>query len=221
MNKFLRENIYQAIRDQITFGELNPGERLTEPSLAARFKASRSPIREALRQLESEGLITLERNKGITVSKLSIEQVDDIYSIRSLLESYASRLSAERATKDHVRYLKGLNENLKRAAKALDLDSWLKQNTLFHDFMEEHCGNSNLIPILSTLKRRIYRYKYVIISIPGHFEEYIEQHEGIVRGCTKNDGEMAEKFMKKHLETVKRVTMNYLEKFSDMRLRVR
>lgn len=216
MNKYMRENIYTTIRDQITYGQINPGERLTESGLATQFKSSRSPVREALRQLESEGLITLERNKGITVSKLSIKQVDEIYSIRWLLESYATRLTAEKATPEEVRVLRGLHEGLKKAAKGLDLEDWLRQNTMFHDFLEERCGNTNLIPILQTLKRRTYRYKYVIIRIPGHFDEYIEHHEGILRGCSKRDGVMAERFMKLHLATVKQVTTGYLEKFEEI-----
>jgi len=216
MKQFLRKHIYETIRDRITYGQLNPGERLTESGLAASFKASRSPIREALRQLESEGLISAERNKGITVSKLSLAEVDEIYSLRGLLESHAARLTAERATREDVKLLRDLQEKLKKAAKKFDLEGWLRTNTLFHDFLEEHCGNSNLIPILQTLKRRTYRYKYVIIRIPGHFEEYLEQHEGILRGCSKRDGELAEKFMKQHLATIKEVTTSYLKEFTEV-----
>jgi DNA-binding GntR family transcriptional regulator len=209
----LREKIYQNIRDGITYGNLSPGERLLEDKLAERFKVSRSPIREALRQLESEGLIEFERNKGITVTKLSIKQVDEIYSLRWLLESYAARLSAEIATKNDVKYLRNLNEKLKKAAQAYDLKRWLENNSLFHNFFAEHSGNNNLTQILDILKRRIYRYR-MVVRVPGHFEDYIRHHEGILRGCEKRDGEMAEKYMKIHLEMVKRVTIDFLNSFS-------
>ena len=120
MEKSLRERIYQEIRDQITYCKLNPGERLVESNLMIQFGASRRPIREALRQLYSEGLLTFEKNKGYTVSKLSLKQVDEIYSIRWLLESYAARLTAEKATKKDVVFLDGLNKKLHQAANKND-----------------------------------------------------------------------------------------------------
>ena len=210
MTKSLREKIYQKIRDDITYGKFAPGERLVEDRLVQEFKASRSPIREALRQLESEGLITFARNKGITVARLSIKQVDEIYSLRWLLESYAARLTAERFAKKDIPYLRDLQKNLRVAAKNMDLRDWLHNNTLFHNFLSEHCGNSNLITILDILKRRIYRYKYTVVRVPGHFEDYIKHHEGILKGCERNDGPMAEKYMKLHLETIKDVLINHL-----------
>ena len=211
MTKSLREKVYQKIRDDITYGKVNPGERLVENKLCEEFKASRSPIREAMRQLESEGLIEFERNKGITVSKLSIKQVDEIYDLRGLLESYATRLNAARATNKDVAFLIDLNKKLRMAAKAYDLKSWLSNNTLFHNFVSGHSGNSNLSQMLDNLKRRVYRYQYMIVRIPGHFESYLRHHEGIIRGYEKKDGKMAERYMKLHLEKIKKVLIEYLK----------
>lgn len=194
-------------------GKLFPGHRLVESTLVERFKVSRSPIREALRQLESEGLITLERNKGITVSKLSIQEIGEIYILRWLLESYAAHLSAERATRNDVKHLKDLHDKLKTAAKNYDLMSWIHNNILFHDFLSENSGNSNLNKVLNTIKRRVYRYHYMIVRIPGHFKTYLDQHEGILRACENNDGKSAEKYMKLHLQTIKKVLIDYLNKF--------
>jgi DNA-binding GntR family transcriptional regulator len=212
-NISLREKIYRRIKDDITYGKILPGERLVESRVAEEFKASRAPIREALRQLESEGLTKFERNKGITVLKLSIREIDEIYSLRWLLESYAARLSAEKATRKQVTYLRHLQDKLKGAVRNYDLSSWIQNNILFHNFFSENSGNSNLIQMLDTLKRRVYRYHYTIIRIPGHFKSYIEHHEGILRACEKNDGDMAEKFMKLHLETIKDVLIRYLKDF--------
>lgn len=213
MTKSLRQKIYHSIRDDITYGRLSPGERLIESELAEKLKASRSPIREAIRQLESEGLIKFNQNKGITVSKLSPEEVNEIYSLRWLLESYAARLSAERATGAHIKYLIDLQKKLKRAVNNSDLPNWIQNNILFHDFFSENSGNNNLHQILVTLKRRVYLYHYVIVSIPGKFETYIEHHEQILRACETKDGKMAEKYMKLHIDTVKQVLINYLNKF--------
>ena len=213
MPESLRQKIYQSIREDITYGKLFPGERLVESQLAEKFKASRSPIREALRQLESEGLIRLNQNKGITVARLSAKEVDEIYSLRWLLESYAARLSAGQATKAHLVYLKDLHEKLKVAGRNADLSSWIHHNILFHDFFSENSGNSNLHQMLVNLKNRVYLYHYIIVSVPGNFQVYLDHHEEILKACKKNDGEMAEKYMKLHIEHIKQVLIHHLDHF--------
>lgn len=213
MTTLLRDKIYESIKNEITYGKLSPGERLIELKLSKKFRASRSPIREALCQLESEGLIKIDKDAGITVSKLSIEEIEELYNIRLLLESYAARLSAERLQRNDVVYLSGLHRKMKAAAKAYDLANWLENNTLFHNFLIQHSGNRNLDQILDILKRRIYRYKYLTVSIPGHFDEYIQQHDGILRGVKSNDGGMAENYMKLHIKTIKQLLIDYLRKF--------
>jgi DNA-binding GntR family transcriptional regulator len=213
MTELLRQKIYQSIRDDITFGRLSPGERLIESKLTGQFKAGRSSIREALRQLESEGLIRFNQDRVITVSKLSIEEIDEIYTLRWLLESFAARLTAERAIKKHVVHLRDLLKKMKAAAKANDLMNWLESNTSFHSFLSEQSGNKNLDQTLESLKRRVYRYKYITARIPGHFEEYIQHHEGILKACEMNNGDMAEKYMKLHIKTIKKVLIDYLKVF--------
>jgi DNA-binding GntR family transcriptional regulator len=213
MAKWLREKIYQTIRDQITYGKLLPGERIVEVKLVKDFKTSRSPIREAIGQLEAEGLISREKNRGITVSKLSIKQVEEIYSIRELLESHATRLMAEMATKTEVGYLSSVHQKLIKAAKKFDLEEWLNNNARFHDFIIARCGNQNLIPIIEILQRRIYRYRYMIARIPSSFDTYIGHHKKIVAACDRNDGQMADKFMRLHIKFTKDRLIDYLQRF--------
>lgn len=216
MPESVRERIYEAIRDGITYGEMLPGERLTEKELSERFQASRSTIRECLRQLESEGLLTFENHKGFRVSKLSTRQVEEIYDLRWLLESYATRLTAEKATPAQVAQLKKLQEGCRKAAHKGDLKAWLSHNNAFHLFFYENCGNDNLKLLLDTLKRRIYRYHYIIIQIPGHFENYLAQHQKIIEACGRNDGRAAEKYMKAHLGGIKDVLLDQFKKFPGM-----
>jgi len=211
--KSLRDKIYETIRESIAQGKLQPNERLIENDLANEFKSSRSPIREALRQLESEGLIRSEKNKGYSIAKLSAKDVNEIYSIRIILESYATWLTAESITKDQIKYLATLDKRLRAAAKENNLAMWLETNSFFHRFFFENCGNNNLSIILQTLQRRIHRYLYMIIQIPGYFPMYLEQHEGIIEGCKQGDPGKAEEYMKIHLRTVKEITLNYLSNF--------
>jgi DNA-binding GntR family transcriptional regulator len=214
MARSLREKIYQGIRDDITYGKLAPGERIVESRLVEQFKTSRSPIREALRQLDSEGLVRIERNTGITVTKLSIKEIDEIYNLRWLLESYAAYLTAKRATRNQVAELRKLHEKAKASTQACDLMGWLQDNTRFHRYLQKHSGNKNLDRILEILNRRVYRYRYITAArISDNFKDYIHHHEGILRGCEANDGKMAEDYMKLHLKTIKEAVIDYLTKF--------
>jgi len=212
----LRQKIYRSIRDDITYGRLNPGERLIESELAKRFGASRSPIREALRQLEAENLLTLRSNSGATVSKLSIKQVDEIYNIRLLLESYAVKLTAERLHEEHTKYLRDLNCECRSAIEKYDLTKWLYHNELFHNFFYENCGNDNLRNLLETLGRRVYRYRYIIVSIPGHFETYLDQHELIIRACERKESEAAKKGMQMHIMKIKEILIDHLNNYDKL-----
>ncbi len=213
MKKSLRESIYQKIKDDITYGFLFPGQRLIESELTKEFNASRSPIREALRQLEGEGYIIFSRNKGITVSKLSIKEVNELFDLRCLLESYAAGMAAERVTKKQIAHLRDLQEKLRIAASKGELKDWLHNNVPFHNLLYQNSGNNNLIHMIDTLNRRTYRYKYMIVRIPGHFKSYLKHHDAIIKGCEKKDREMVEKLMRLHLETIKDVLISDLEKF--------
>ncbi|MCE5263753.1 MAG: GntR family transcriptional regulator [Deltaproteobacteria bacterium] len=216
-SKSLRETIYERVRDDITFGKLYPGQRLTEATLATALKASRSPVREALRQLESEGLITFERNKGIEVSRLSSKQVDEIFDIRMVLEGYAAHLTVARGlTEQDWQYLDKLNKALQQDAKKNDDQSWFQHNAGFHNFFRCHSGNHNLEQLISMLERRVYRYKYMSVSFPDQLKHYLEQHNNIIEACKKKDPDLVRVRMQEHLVYVKGVIGEYLKRFPYM-----
>ena len=212
----LRDTVYRTVRDKITYGKVNSGERLIEANLAEEFGASRSPIREALRQLESEGLVTFERNKGITVSRLSVKQVDEIYDIKIVLASHAARLAVAHCTPEDVVYLRQLNTSLSESATKGDLQMWLDDNRKFHDFFPEHSGNESLVEILDLTQRRVYRYRYMIVMIPGHFDEYLEHHFSIIRACEEKNLDAAEENMKLHLQRTRTILIEYLNTFPEL-----
>jgi DNA-binding GntR family transcriptional regulator len=212
MESSLRENIYEKVREDITFGRLQPGERLIEKDLSDEFKSSRSPIREALRQLQSEGLLSFQRNKGFTVSKLSFNEVEEIFDLRCLLESYAVRLTVQRLTKQQEQLLMNLQKKLRVLAQKDDREGYIHVNGLFHNFFIDNCGNNSLNNILSIIKRRVYRYQYLAVTDSGHFRDYLQQHENIVRACLSGDKIKAESGMRNHLLDVKRMILRYMKK---------
>ena len=211
MEKSLRDTIYEKTKENISKGRFLPGERLIEDKLAEEFKASRSPVREAMRLLEAEGLITFERNKGITVAKLSIKQVDEIYTIRILLEGYAARITGQNITDKGLAYLTDLQKQLKVAGKNRDLKEWFDKNPLFHNYFYENCGNSNLIKLADNMKSRVQRYHYISMTVPWDFKTNLKHHEEILSGCRKRDGERTEKYMKLHLESNKNALVDHLK----------
>jgi DNA-binding GntR family transcriptional regulator len=203
LDKSIRQDIYERIRDDITCGRLLPGERLTENKLSNMYNVSRSPIREALRQLESEGLISFERNKGIEVSKLSVKQMKEIYDIRSLLEGYAVRISVEQLTKKDISALTNIHKKLITAARDKNIQAWLQNNALFHSYFRDKAGKENLCQLIVMLKRRTYHYQNMSLSYDRYFETYIGHHAAILEACKKKDADLAERQMRQHVQTTK------------------
>ena len=112
----LREKILEMIRDAILKGTMKPGERVSEPELAERFGISRTPIREAFRQLESEGYLEVIPRKGAVVASLSERDIEEFYAIKILLEGFAAKMAAEKLTEKDIDRLESINERLKKVA---------------------------------------------------------------------------------------------------------
>lgn len=209
-SKSVRQDIYERIRDDITYGHLMPGERLTEKKLSDIYHVSRSPIREALRQLQSEGLIRFERNKGMEVPKLTIKQVEEIYDTRALLEGYAVRISVGHLTGDDLRHLSALHKRLIKAARDRDTQAWFDNNALFHGFFREKAQNETLNQLIIMLRRRTFLYQNISLSYERYYEAYIEHHAEILDACKKKDPTLAEEAMRNHVKTTRRAVIEYL-----------
>lgn len=210
LDKSIRQDIYERIRDDITYGRLMPGERLTEKKLSDDYTVSRSPIREALRQLESEGLIRYERNKGMEVVKLSIKQLQEIYDLRALLEGYAVRCSMKQITGKDITFLTSLHKKLINAAQTKDIQAWLQNNSLFHGYFRDKSGNENLSQMIVMLKRRTFNYQNMSLSYASYFETYIEHHAAILEACKKRDVDLAEQSMRQHVLMTNQAIVNFV-----------
>ena len=213
MAESLREKIYNKIRRDIIIGKLSPGERLVEIKLAEELQASRGLIREALLQLTSEGFLTSQKNRGISVAKLTLKQIDEIYSLRCLMEGYAVRLTAERLQKNGLAKLKAMHKALLKATKNGSLADWSDINIDFHKFFIENSSNNHLIQILDGLRCRTYRYSIFIVTIPGAQEIFIKDHANIIKACEAGDPKAAQEFMEKHMENSKNALLGHLKEF--------
>ena len=203
--------IYQQLKKAIVFGELSPGEKLSEVSLAKSFHISRTPIREAFRQLQAEGYITLVSNKGAYVSKLLLEETAEIYNLLSLLEGYGAELASQKISREELDHLKQIQQKLKGYTDRKKFRDYMEKNDEFHRYVTFCSRNKTLAKTVSELRARIYRYRLNSVIIPGYMKDYVSDHEKIIEALEDRDAAKARKFMKGHVQFVKEVLLRFLK----------
>ncbi len=193
----LREKILETIREAILKGTLKPGEKVAEPELAERFGISRTPIREAFRQLESEGYLTVIPRKGAVVTALSEQDVQEFYAIKSILEGYAAELAAAKLTEKDIDKLLAINERLKKIAADGDVKAFFRVHNEFHDLFIRAAGNHKLAELISQLGMKFNRLRMASLSVEGRMRISVEEHEGLIEAFRNQDGVQAESLVKK------------------------
>ena len=196
----LREKIVEFIKDAIINGKLQPGERVPEHDIADSFGISRTPIREAFRQLESEGFITVVPRKGAVVSSITPQDVSDFYAIKSLLEGYAARQACIKFTAKDVKKLETLNAQMQRSAQKGDVKGFFKLDNQFHDTFLALCGNEKLLQILHQMVEQFERLRIAALSLPERMARSIKQHEEIIAAFSAKDVELIEKLVRENAE---------------------
>ena len=177
----LREQIVSSLRESIIKGELYSGQKLTEPDLAEKLGISRTPIREAFRQLESEGFLTVIPRRGAVVSRITRKEIDDFYELKSLLEGYAARIAAEKITEKGIEKLRKINEQLTVLAEKGDVEAFFVKNDEFHNTFIAYCGNEKLLEFREHMVQRFMRFRLGALSVPGRLPGYKRSCPGIHR----------------------------------------
>ncbi|PLX87782.1 MAG: GntR family transcriptional regulator [Desulfuromonas sp.] len=193
----LREKILETIREAILKGTLKPGEKVAEPDLAERFGISRTPIREAFRQLESEGYLTVIPRKGAVVAALSEQDVQEFYAIKSILEGYAAELAASRLEEKDIAKLEQINERLKKLEKEGDVKTFFRVHNEFHELFLKASGNRKLYDLVQQLGMKFNRLRMASLSVDGRMAISVAEHEKLIRAFRKHDGIEAENLVKK------------------------
>jgi len=207
----LREKILETIRDAIMSGALKPGEKVAEPELAERFGISRTPIREAFRQLESEGYLTVIPRKGAVVVSFSPKEIEEFYAIKSILEGYAARRACLNLTTREIEKLTAINEKLRQLAGEGDLKHFFKVHSDFHDTFIRACNNEKLQEMIGNLVNKFQRLRLASLSLPGRMLISVQEHEKIVDAFLARDEELAEQLVRKNAEYGGRVLMEGAE----------
>ncbi|HTG81987.1 MAG TPA: GntR family transcriptional regulator [Geobacteraceae bacterium] len=196
----LREKILETIRDAIIAGALKPGEKVAEPELAERFGISRTPIREAFRQLESEGYLTVIPRKGAVVVSFSEKDVEEFYAIKSILEGYAARRACENLAPRELEKLQTINGKLLHLANDGDIKNFFKVHNDFHEQFLRAAGNEKLYDLISNLVGKFQRLRIASLSLPGRMHISVAEHEKIIEAFRKRDAELAEQLVRKNAE---------------------
>jgi len=210
----LREKILETIRDAILKGSLKPGEKVAEPELAERFGISRTPIREAFRQLESEGYLTVIPRKGAVVAALSEKDVDEFYAIKSILEGYAAELAATRLSQKEIEKLQAINEKLRNLAAEGDVKNFYRAHNEFHDLFIKAADNQKLAELIQQLGMKFLRLRMASLSAPGRMNISVAEHERLIEAFKMQDGHLAESLVKKTAAIGGRVLLEMMTKTS-------
>ncbi|VAV83715.1 Transcriptional regulator, GntR family, partial [hydrothermal vent metagenome] len=171
----LRERIVTFVKDSIINGRLKPGERVPEHEIAESFGISRTPIREAFRQLESEGFITVIPRKGAVVSPITIKDVSEFYSIKSLLEGYAAGMACAKFTEKELKRLSQINRQMQRCAAKNDVRGFYRLDNQFHEVFLSSCGNDKLCELAHQIAQQFERFRIMALSLPGRMKTSIKQ----------------------------------------------
>jgi len=194
----LREQIVSSLRESIIQGELHSGQKLTEPELAEKLGISRTPIREAFRQLESEGFLTVIPRRGAVVSRITRKEIEEFYELKSLLEGYAARIAAEKITEKGIEKLRKINEQLAVLAEKGDVEAFFAKNDEFHNTFISYCGNEKLQEFREHMVQRFMRFRLAALSVPGRLTDSVRQHRTIIRALARKDGRLAEAVVLEH-----------------------
>lgn len=212
-NQPLRKIIYNALKRQILSGQVAPGARLVETSLAAELKASRTIIREAIKQLELENLVRVTPYKGTEVARFSLEDIEEIYTIQAALEGMAAGLATRRINNGEIKELRRIQTRL-RAAIREEPAAWQRLNVRFHQFFLEKSGNHRLQDLINNQRDQFARYWRIILSIPGQRERNTRDHEKILKALEKRDPLKVRLAMEDHIRQAAKNLTAFLQKHS-------
>jgi len=214
MNEFLplRDVVFNTLRDNILRGELEPGERLMEIHLADKLGVSRTPIREAIRKLELEGLAVMTPRKGAIVASITEEDLRDVLEVRTVLEGLAVELACEKITEEEIIVLKNAMDGFRKEIGSKDPTKIAVKDVAFHDIIYKATGNNRLIQILYNLREQMYRYRLEYIKDKNKRTRLVNEHMEIVSAIENRDKEAAKRAITQHIYNQENTIIDNLNK---------
>lgn len=214
MNEYLplRDVVFNTLRQAILRGELKPGERLMEIQLANKLGVSRTPVREAIRKLELEGLVLMVPRKGAEVAEITEKSLKDVLEVRKALEELAVQLACEKITKEDIQELEKAGEDFKKVLKSRDITEIAEADVRFHDVIYMATDNQKLISLLNNFREQMYRYRVEYLKKEEVHTQLIAEHDAIVESVAKRDKERATSIVCQHIDNQVNTVVNVIRK---------
>ena len=210
--KPLREVIFNTLREAIIVGELKPGERLMEVQLADKMGVSRTPVREAIRKLELEGLVEMLPRKGAHVADLSVKDILDVLEVRATLDGLASSLSASRITDEEIKELRHHLSQFINYVEKDNLQGSIKKDVEFHDIIYCSSRNDKLIQISNNLREQVQRFRVIYIKDYSSSKELVREHTEICDAIARRDPVAAMDLAQKHIKNQEETIIRFVKK---------
>ncbi len=207
----LTNKAYDFIKSAIFNMELRPGQPLMDNDLAQRIQVSRTPIREALRRLETERLVVHDPHKGWKVCSLSLDDIQQIFDLKESLEGLAARRAVERISRKDAQKLLRIVDGMEEASRSRDHQAWVALDVQYHEIIFRASGNERLKQIVNNLNDQWRRLRLGHLAVEGRIERSSEEHRCIAEAIALHDGDRAEAMMRQHLENLKRSLISLLE----------
>ena len=206
----LRDVVFNTLRKAILTGELKPGERLMEIHLANRLGVSRTPIREAIRKLELEGLVTMIPRRGAEVAQITEKSMKDVLEVRRALDALCAELACDRISEEEMGKLEEACAGFEKATRTGDTTAIAKADVALHDIIVAATGNQRLVQLVNNLAEQMYRYRFVYIKDESQHERLIEEHRMIYDSIRKKDKEAAARAAKLHIDNQEKSVMKQI-----------
>lgn len=206
-----KEEAYEYIRGEIVHNQFRPNEVISENQITDKLNMSRTPVREALKQLEADGLIEMRGRENV-VAPLTVDAVQEVYELRSLLETFALKKTIHLIP---IVKLNELEEAFEQAAAKEDWDEYLQIDTDFHELITHIAGHPRLAQFLSILKAQTARTRHVSSYNPNRMSRSLEEHKEIIKWIRQRNLDEAEKALAYHLQRVYDSVRSYLNYLND------
>jgi len=216
MDQFLplRDVVFNTLRQAILTGELKPGERLMEIHLADQLGVSRTPIREAIRKLELEGLVTMIPRRGAEVAQITEKSMNDVLEVRRAVDALCVELACERITEEELQRLSeacdAFAEEARKSEKEKDVKILAQKDVALHDIIVQATGNQRLIQLVNNLSEQMYRYRFEYLKDFSQHEKLVEEHRIIYENIVKKNRETACEAARLHIDNQKKAIIRQI-----------
>lgn len=207
----LRDVVFNTLRQAILTGEMKPGERLMEIHLANKLGVSRTPIREAIRKLELEGLVIMIPRRGAEVAQITWKSLKDVLEVRRALDVLAIELACERMEREQLDSLYQACDDFKKATESEDIRKIAEADVVLHDIIVKATGNNRLIQLVNNLSEQMYRYRFEYIKDKSQHERLVEEHYEMHAAIKAKDKEKAAIVVRKHIDNQEEAIIKQLQ----------